>query len=182
MTRKGRSGVSSDVQLKPIEGAETIELVAGWLADKSNCQWLDFGDSGRVVTPAALKIMTQRDGHVLRLFTSDQEDRPIGVVGLSNINRHFKTATLWVVLGDKSYARQGYATRACSKMLSYAFRELGLHAVNSWVVESNPSIHIVKHLNFRFMGLQRQCHSIDGQLRDRFWFDLLDCEHQGDLI
>lgn len=163
------------MKLKPLDSAELIELAAGWLAQKENYQWLDFG--GRIATPAALKIMTQMETHVLRVFTADEGDVPIGVVGLNNVDRNFKTATAWVVLGDKSYARRGCATRALSKMLTLAFRELRLRAVNTWVVEHNPSIRVVERTNFRFIGRQRQCHCIDGRTFDRLLFDLLASEH-----
>jgi RimJ/RimL family protein N-acetyltransferase len=166
------------MNLKPLDGPAVIELAAGWLAQKDNYQWLDFGAGRRVPTAAALKIMTQMETHVLRVFTSDEDDRPIGMVGLNNVDRTFKTASVWVLLGDRSYARQGYSTRALSKMLTLAFEELGLHAVTTWVVEHNPSIRLVEATNFRFIGRQRQCHYIDGKPFDRLLFDLLASEHK----
>jgi RimJ/RimL family protein N-acetyltransferase len=167
------------MKLLPLEGPDLIERVAGWLAQKENYQWLDFGDGRRVLTPAALKIMTQRGTHVLRVFTADDDDTPSGVIGLHNVDREFKTATLWVVLADRSRARQGYATRAVAKMLTLAFRELGLHAVNTWIVEHNdPSVALAGRSNFHFIGRQRQCHWIDGRPFDRLLFDILASEHK----
>jgi RimJ/RimL family protein N-acetyltransferase len=154
-----------------------LMLVAGWLARKENYQWLDFGDGHQMVDARWLKIAMQRGTHVLRIFTSDEDGTPIGVVGLSNVNRHFKTATLWVVLGEKSYAGRGYATRAVSEMLTAAFEELGLHTVNTWIVDHNPSLRVAERVKFRPLGRQRQCHYIDGQPYDRLWFDLLASEH-----
>lgn len=166
------------MKLKPIDNPDLIGLVAGWLSQKDNFQWLDFGGGRQPVTPALVKIMAQRDTHVLRVFTLDDDATPIGVVGFNNVDRHFKTATVWTVLGDKSYARQGYTTRAASKMLSFGFRELGLEAINTWAVEHNPSIHSAQRLNFRFIGRQRRCHYIDGQVFDRLLFDILKSEHK----
>jgi RimJ/RimL family protein N-acetyltransferase len=154
-----------------------LMLVAGWLARKENYQWLDFGDGHQMVDARWLKIAVQRGTHVLRIFTSDEDGTPIGVVGLSNVNRHFKTATLWVVLGEKAYAGRGYATRAVSEMLTAAFEELGLHTVNTWIVDRNPSLRVAERVKFRPMGRQRQCHYIDGHPYDRLWFDLLASEH-----
>jgi RimJ/RimL family protein N-acetyltransferase len=160
------------------DSAELIELVVSWLSRKENYQWLDFGDGRQLVSPEWLKIAMQRGTHVLRLFTSDFDDAPIGVVGLHNVNRHFKTATLWVVLGDKSYAGRGYATRATSQMLTLGFVELGLHAINTWIVEHNPSVRVAANVHFRYIGRQRECHEIDGRRYDRLWFDLLASEHK----
>ena len=166
------------MKLLPLDSPERIHLVASWLAQKENYQWLDFGDGRQLVSPEWLTIATQRGTHVFRLFTSDVDDAPIGVVGLSNVNRHFKTATFWVVLGDKSYAGRGYASRATSQMLTLGFVELGLHAINTWIVEHNPSVRVAANVNFRPIGRQRQCHDIDGRRYDRLWFDLLAPEHE----
>jgi RimJ/RimL family protein N-acetyltransferase len=165
------------MKLLPLDSPELIERVAGWLARKENYQWLDFGDGRRVLTPAALKIMVQRGAHVLRVFT-DEDGAPVGVVGLQNVDREFKTATLWVVLGERSRARRGYATQAVGQILTLAFRELGLHTVNTWIVEHNPSLVVGERNNFHFIGRQRQSHWIDGQPFDRLLFDILASEHK----
>jgi RimJ/RimL family protein N-acetyltransferase len=122
--------------------------------------------------------MTQLETHVLRVFTADDHDTPIGVVGLNDVDRRFRTAWIWAVLGDRTRARRGYASRAVGRMLTLAFQELGLHAVSTWIVEHNPSIGVAHRNNFRFIGRQRQCHYIDGQPYDRLWFDLLASEHK----
>jgi RimJ/RimL family protein N-acetyltransferase len=166
------------VQLKPLDSPALLGLAAEWLSLKENYQWLDFGDGRQLVGAEWLKIAMQRGSYVLRVFTSDVDDTAIGVVGLSNVNPHFKTANIWVVLGDRSYAGQGYATRATSRMLTLGFAELGLEAIHTWIVEHNPSIHVARRVRFRPIGRQRQCHYIDGHAYDRLWFDLLASEHE----
>src|SRR2546423_13145169 len=88
-----------------------------------------------MVNPITLKITTQRDIHVFRAYTADHGDVPAGVVGLTNVDRHFKTASVWAVLGNKRYG--GCTTEAVSRMLTVGFRELGLHAVSAWTLETN---------------------------------------------
>lgn len=166
------------MKLLPLDTPELLDLAARWLGDKQTYQWLDFGNGRQIVTPALLKVMTQRDTHYLRVYTSDEDDTPIGVVGLNNVDRNFKVGTLWVVAGEKSSRNRGYATRACSKILTLAFEELGLHAVNTWIVEHNPSVRVAEHLKLRFIGRQRQCHYIDGRAHDRLLFDILASEHR----
>jgi len=119
------------MRLLPLENPELIRLVADWMSRKENYQWLDFGNGRQVLTPEWLKIATQRDTEVLRVFTLDDDLTPIGVVGLANVDRSFKTARIWVVAGDKSFGARGYATRASSALLTHAFRDLGLQAVNT---------------------------------------------------
>jgi RimJ/RimL family protein N-acetyltransferase len=166
------------MKLLPLEKPELIELVARWLGDEENWKWLDFGGNRQPPTPALVKIMAQRETNALRVFTADDEITPIGVFGLNNINRAFKTASAWVVLGEKSYTRQGYATRASRAVLTLGFRELGLEAITSWAVEGNPSLEIHHRLKFHFVGRQRRCHWINGRAHDRLLFDILASEHQ----
>src|SRR5207245_1201173 len=123
-------------------------------------QWLQPRNARQAVTPEWLKIVLQRGDEVIRLFTTDKNETPIGVIGLSEVDRNFRTARIWVLVGDKSFGARGYATKAGAKMLTFAFQELGLHAVNTWIVEGNPSVRIVERLNFRLIGRQRECHYI----------------------
>lgn len=167
------------MELIQITNPELIDLAASWLSEKDNYQWLDFGNGVQSLSPISLMIMTQKDTHVLRAFTPDDEGVPIGLVGLSNVDRNFKTANIWILLGDTRYSFKGYPLRAASKMLTLAFEELGLHCVQAWAVECNhASVRIITRLNFRPIGRQRHCHYIEGRPYDRLWFDLLAHEHK----
>jgi RimJ/RimL family protein N-acetyltransferase len=166
------------MRLLPLDTPEILDLVANWLARKENCQWLDFGNGRQTVTPTLLKIMTQRETHVMRVYACGREDVPIGIVGLNSVDRSFGTATLWAVAGEKSFRARGYVSLASSRLLTFAFRDLGLRVVNTWIVENNPSLRSLERLNFRFIGRQRQCHTIDGRPYDRLLFDLLAAEHR----
>ena len=166
------------MELREIDTSE-IELVSGWLGQKDNYQWLDFGSGVQLISARSVKIMTQGNVHLLRVFTEDSGETPIGLVALSNIDHNFKTAMLWLVLGNKDYGGKGYSTRAVSKILTLGFRELGLEAVNAWAVDQNiPSIRMIERNNFRLIGRQRQCHYIDGRPCDRLLFDILASDHR----
>jgi RimJ/RimL family protein N-acetyltransferase len=166
------------MKLLSLDTPELIEAAANWLAEKENYQWLDFGSGKQLVTPALLKIMVQRETYFIRAYTSDADDAPIGIVGLSNVDRVFKTARFWGLSGDKSFRNRGFSTIASSKLMTLAFRDLGLHAVNTWAADGNPSIRTIERLGFRYIGRQRQCHCIDGRPYDRLLFDLLAAEHK----
>jgi RimJ/RimL family protein N-acetyltransferase len=166
------------VNLLPLDSPELIELAAEWCGLENNARWLDFGNGVQVLSPLVLKVMAQRELHVLRAYTSDDDDRPIGLVSLSNVDRRSKTAgSLWAVLGPKhSWA---LACRAASKLLTLAFTELGLEVVAAWCVEINwPARRMLEHLNFHYIGRQRRCHWIDGRPYDRLLYDLLATDHQ----
>ena len=166
------------MRLRPLHAPADFELAARWLQKKENHQWLDFGIGRPRITPALLRIMAQRDTHFIRLYTMPGHDRPLGIVALYNVDRNMRTATLWAVAGEKSFRHRGWARLAASRLLTLAFQELGLHSVNTWTVEHNPSQRGVASLGFRYVGRQRQCHFIDGQPYDRLLFDLLATEHR----
>lgn len=173
-----RESESRVIKLLPLDNPALIDLVAEWLGREENNKWLDFGNGIGAPSAVALKIMTQRDLHVLRVFTPDGSDLPIGVVGLSNVDRRFKSAgSLWAVLGNKRYG--GFARRAASKLLTHGFRELGLEVIGAWAVAVNvASRRALEQLHFRYVGRQRRCHWIDGQPQDRLLYDLLATEHE----
>src|SRR4051812_34042781 len=114
------------MKLLPLDTPELIQLASRWLGQKENYQWLDFGNGRQIVTPALLRIMTQRETHEIRIYTSIRDDTPIGIVALNNVDRVFRTATLWGAAGDKSLRYWGSGTIAGSLMLTHAFRDIGL--------------------------------------------------------
>src|SRR5438270_11808906 len=89
------------------------------------------------VTPAMLNIFVQHQTNFIRLYTSDADDTPIGIVALTNVDRNMRTGTFWIVAGDKSFRSRGWVRIAASRFLSLAFRVLGLQILNSWFVVPN---------------------------------------------
>lgn len=167
------------MRLLPLEDEpDLVPTVAAWMRREDVAPLIAFRVGDRELTPRILKILVQRDMHDLRVYTDDDEERPIGVVGLSDIDRQFETGTLWFALGDRDHARRGYTTRAARRMLDAGFEELGLHAIQAWAVSHNVSRKILRRLGFRRIGVQRQCHRIDGEPRDRVLYDLLAEEHR----
>ena len=166
------------MKLLPLYDPKLCALVAVWLARKENAQWLELGNGRQPVTPTLVSVMARRDTHFLRAYTSDSGDEPIGIVALSSLDPVFKCATFWGVSGDKSYRHRGYSTIASSKLMTLAFRDLGLRSVNTWAVDGNPSLRTIRRLGFRYAGRLRQSHTIDGRPCDRLLFDLLASEHR----
>jgi len=167
------------MKLLPLDTPERLQLAAEWLGRYDNYKWLDFGNGVQKITPVTLKVMTQRDLHVVRLYTAEDDELPIGVVGLTNVDRNFRTAALWAVLGNKRYG--GCTRRASSMMLTLGFTELGLRAINAWTTETNIAAQrVLASLHFRYLGRLRQCHYLDGRPVDRLLYDLLATEHRAE--
>jgi len=168
------------LRLMPLDSPQLVEQAAGWLGDPDNARWVArSGVAAGLVSPAILRLQSQRADRVIRVFTEDADERPIGVVGLEDVDRAYGTATIWTVLGNKTYTGQGYATRAVSRLLTLGFTGLGLQGINTWAVDRNEaSLRVIRRLRFRFVGRLRSCHTIEGVRCDRLLFDLLASEHE----
>lgn len=155
-----------------------VARVAYWLAQPENYRWLDFGRGSEPLSATAVRVLSQRPSHVVRIF-ADERHVPIGLVALSNVNRDFLTALLWYVLGEKRYAGNGYTSRAVGALLRIAFDDMRLAAVHAWVVAQNhASIRVLERNGFRQTGRQRQCHVIDGKRCDRLLYDMIAAEYR----
>jgi RimJ/RimL family protein N-acetyltransferase len=151
-----------------------LDQVARWLGRPEASRWLDFGQGHRSVDARTLKLMAQREVHVLRVFAEDPGAEPVGLVALSDLDRSFGTARLWCVLGQQRFSGRGLTTGAVTCLLDLAFSELELSAVNAWVVDANhASIRVLEKNHFRLIGRQRRCHAIDGISHDRLLYDRL---------
>lgn len=165
------------MELRPIQTSD-INLVVGWLSQELNYQWLDFGNGLQSLSPALLRLMSQNEKHCLRLYGCSEASELLGIVALSNVDKNFKTALLWYVLGNKAFARLGHTTRAVHHLLDIGFSQLGLQSVNAWTVETNrASVRVLEKNAFRYIGKQRSCHVIQGARTNRLHFDLIAEEY-----
>ena len=167
------------MNLRPIRHDE-FERVAGWLQEDRNHRWLDFGGGRKSVDAVGLKVMDQRPLHWLRVYTPHDGDLPVGIVGLSNVDRDFRTAEAWCVLGEKEYGSRDLTIQASARLLEHAFGSMELRSVFAWTVEVNRGgRRLLERLGFRFVGRRRRCHRVEGRLYDRLLYDLLAEEYQG---
>jgi len=160
-------------------GGDDVDVTARWLADERNAQWLDFGGASGVLNPVSLRVMSQRPGHCIWMY-GHAEGSPAGVVALGNIQRRFRTAEAWFVLGAKEHARQDLTVRALGRLLDHGFTQLDLRCIHAWTVEINRGgRRVLERLGFRLAGRLRESHTIGDRAYDRLWFDLLAHEFKG---
>jgi RimJ/RimL family protein N-acetyltransferase len=160
-------------------GGDDFDVTARWLADERNAQWLDFGGASGVLNPVSLRVMSQRAGHCVWMY-GRVEGSPAGVVALGNIQRRFRTAEAWFVLGAKEHARQDLTVRALARLLEHGFTQLDLRSIHAWTVEINRGgRRVLERLGFRLAGRLRESHTIGDRPYDRLWFDLLAHEFKG---
>ncbi|RKN84212.1 GNAT family N-acetyltransferase [Paenibacillus ginsengarvi] len=103
----------------------------------------------------------------LWIFKTEQPERAIGTVTLSNIVRGaFLSCHLGYKL-DQSELRIGYMTEAVREVVRYAFEELGLHRIEANIMPRNEaSMNVVCKLGFYEEGLAYRYLKINGVWED----------------
>lgn len=155
-----------------------LAVAESWLHQEKTVQWLDFGGDRQGPSVNTLGMMLRSPSHRMMLICADLDDRPVGLMALSQINRVHRTAAFWGLRADIQSTDRRNATDATHEMLRIGFEELGLNAISAWAVESNRlSVRALKTAGFVETGRQRHAHVLDGQPHDRLTFDIVRDEY-----
>ena len=81
------------------------------------------------------------------------EENPIGEIQLKKIDREKSECTLSIHMQNDAVKGKGYGTQAECLAVNFAFRELGMSAVNADAIRKNTrSQHVLEKAGFRFVG------------------------------
>jgi [ribosomal protein S5]-alanine N-acetyltransferase len=101
----------------------------------------------------------------------------IGCIFLNDIDYHNRTGHIPVLIGEKQYWGQGYATDARIIMLKYAFMDRGLERIWAKVIEGNDgAIRMLEKAGFRKEGLLRNSCFRNGQFVNEIFMGVLKSE------
>lgn len=150
---------------------EDIPLLKPWLTDKENAKFMDPFFQNESLRDEQIAFFLMRKDRRTFLILCDSV--PVGMMGLTNIDKINQSTEIWSLLGEKTYRQKGIITIGYVLTLKKAFQELYLHSVHAWVVDGNYTISVCEKLGFKTIGRQRQCHLFDGVFKDRILFDIL---------
>ncbi|WP_078392861.1 GNAT family N-acetyltransferase [Shouchella patagoniensis] len=103
-----------------------------------------------------------------------QNDKPIGYIGINNIDIKNAKAEYYIGLGDPGYWGRGLGIEASKLLIHYCFSELNLNKVYLYTWEKNYSmIKLAKRLNFVKEGHLEDDVLSHGEHRDRIIMSLL---------
>lgn len=106
--------------------------------------------------------------------------RLIGSVGLHMIDWVQRRAMTGSLIGPKAMRGRGYGTEAKNLLLDYAFGDLGMMSIWSFVVAGNePSVRALKKQGYRQGGLFRRSAWFQGEWRDNLYFDIVREDWEG---
>lgn len=155
-------------------GPNDIDDIVVWLAQPTISRWFDFG-LGRQSLPAlAVQAMVHSRQHRIRVFGSAGYTVPSGVVAVSDVTHRFATGSFWILRDRLRPICVNMAYNAAAYLLQEAFVRDRLRCITAWAVDCNvPSQRLLARLGFRLIGLQRDCHVVDGTPVGRLLYDLL---------
>ena len=107
-------------------------------------------------------------------FIIEADNKPIGIVGLTDINPLDKNAMLYIIIGEDGYRGKGIGRKACEHIINYGFKELKLHKIYLEVNSYNkPALSLYKSLGFTEEGVFKEQILLDGAYFDEIYMGLL---------
>lgn len=101
------------------------------------------------------------------LLIETLEGRPIGVMGIHNINWRDRVSTTGAFIGEKDLWGQGYGSDAKIALLNYAFNTLNLRKICSSVISFNQrSLHYSLKCGYKEEGVFKEHIFRDGKYWD----------------
>jgi diamine N-acetyltransferase len=100
--------------------------------------------------------------------------RPIGNIGLHDIDHESGSADFGMLIGERDVWGQGYGTEATRLAVSYGFDVLGLHNIQLETYGNNPgAIKAYERAGFKHIGVRRGAKRIGRQRVDIYMMDIL---------
>ena len=112
-----------------------------------------------------------------RYVILDQNDLLIGTIGFKEINIPCRTATLFIVLGNKAYWGKGYGTDSLITFARYLFTQWNFHRISLDTWDGNiRAIKAYEKVGFKIEGRQREARFVLGNYHDAILMGLLQNE------
>ena len=160
-----------------------FNLIHKWHTDEEISQKVGYEKKPTEEETRKLLITWLSDNNRI-LFLVEHLDKIVGYVTLSEINRLYETATLHTTVGEKEFLHQKSCVGIMDGILKYAFNELKLHRVTTYVMSNNPKlIMTAKKYGWIQEGILKDFIKFNGQRLNYYVFRLLKSEFRkrGDL-
>lgn len=165
--------VSSSCWLREPDGND-VNDIAAWFADPDINRWFDFGQGRQTLPVLAVQLMMHSGRHRLRVFGPTGHRLASGLVAVSDLKHGFGTGSFWVLRDSRRPACKDMTFIASATLLREAFETDRLPCITAWAVDCNiRSRRLLERIGFRLIGLQRDCHVMQGTRFGRVLYDLL---------
>jgi RimJ/RimL family protein N-acetyltransferase len=110
---------------------------------------------------------------VVLIIYHKEDKRPIGNVGLNNINWLSRNANVFWSIGEKEYWGRGIATEASKLLTNYGFNELNLHKISARIFTPNKrSLKLAEKIGFKKEAILKEDLYVDGTYVDTHIYSL----------
>ena len=146
------------VVLRPVEDTDFDDILR-WKNDLDVFTAMDYEQPFSIDDVRDDEARSRMEGYP---FIIELDGRAIGRIGLNQLRRRDRIASLYLYIGEKALWGNGFGPDAISALLGYAFDRLDLHQVELWGLDGNV----------RAMRAYEKCGFVrDAVLRDRSWSD-----------
>lgn len=161
--------------IRPIE-EEDVDIMYQWYNDQEVNLWSSGAwplNTLQSKDQIAVKFL---DGSpdTYRYAILDENHLLIGTIGFKEINFPARSATLYVVIGNKTYWGKGYGTDALITFARFLFIQWNFHRISldTWD-ENTRAIKAYGKVGFKIEGRQREARFVLGNYHDAILMGLL---------
>lgn len=156
---------------------DDLALITKWFSDTETLEFIReeavFPQHEKETEDWYEKIKKSKDSYHF-LIRLNENNRPIGVINLKNLNFKSRFAIFGIMIGEKDCWDKGYGTEATRLMVRYGFWELNLNRIELAVVSFNKrAIRSYEKLGFQPEVVKRQSLYRDGEYHDTIVMGLL---------
>jgi RimJ/RimL family protein N-acetyltransferase len=128
-----------------------------WFNDPEVRYWLTISDSPDLTMEKEWEWFEGLRADTARVvWCIEAEGKPVGTLGLHEIDETHGRATLGIAIGEKEYWGRGYGREAIGRALAYGFGELELRRIDLNVDQDNErGIRCYEACGFQREGLLR---------------------------
>jgi len=147
------------VSLRAVE-KEDAEHVREWLSDPDLLHMLGARPIplGTLDPDKLPEMFRMREGRVLAIDSRDKQ--LVGLVVVGNFHEFNRTASILILIGDRSEWNRGYGSDAVRTVTAFVFHDLNLNCLEAVIPEFNARALKM----FQKVGFQ-----VEGTLRNRFF-------------
>lgn len=163
--------------IRPLE-EEDVEVFYKWYNDPEVNYWSSGSwPLNTLLSREDIKSQYFEDLDEHRYAILNLNEEIIGTIGFREVNIPARSATVFIVIGEKQYWGQGYGADALKTFLQFLFQQWNFHRISLDTWDANiRAIKSFQKLGFLCEGKLREARFVQGEYRDALIFGLLSSE------
>lgn len=171
--------IGEKVLIRAVED-EDLPYIHKWFNDFELMELFDFKINFINYNELAYKAGQSDCSEVCIYFTIAERDtkKPVGRCSLTDIDFSNKKCLCSLYIGDESSREKGYGTEAMYLLMKFAFEDLDLNRLGTWVFDYNKrAIKSYKKCGMKVEGIMREGVYRDGKYHDVYFMGILKNEY-----